>query len=86
MRERVGPFRSAHRCASARAHGSGHARRALRLSLALAGSPPSAKLLNPPARRDGREAEGARLESEAGHPHQAASTYLNVNSLKALVA
>ena len=34
-----------------------------RHSLALAGSPPSAKLLIPLARRDGREAEGARLES-----------------------
>lgn len=34
-----------------------------RHSLALAGSPPSAKLSIPLMRRDGREAEGARLES-----------------------
>jgi hypothetical protein len=38
-----------------------------RHSLALAGSPPSAKLSIPLDRRDGRVAEGARLETDSGH-------------------
>jgi hypothetical protein len=42
-----------------------------RQSLALAGSPPSAKLLIPLARRDVRVVEGARLESEACERHRA---------------
>ncbi|MCC7241951.1 MAG: tyrosine-type recombinase/integrase [Acidobacteria bacterium] len=42
-----------------------------RHSLRLAGSPPSAKLLIPLKRRDGRVVEGARLEGASGHLHGA---------------
>ena len=41
-----------------------------RHSLQLSGSPPSAKLLIPLARRDVRVVEGARLESESGDAHR----------------
>jgi hypothetical protein len=49
-----------------------------RHSLLLQGSPPSAQLLIPLARRDVRVVEGARLESETGSetkPLQSASTH-----------
>ena len=44
-----------------------------RHSLCLAGSPPSAKLLIPLARRDVRVVEGARLESAASEPRRGVS-------------
>lgn len=53
-----------------------------RHSLALAGSPPSAKLLIPLARRDGRAAEGARLESDSGDAHAVTLTHLAAYSIQ----
>lgn len=48
-----------------------------RHSLHLAGSPPSAKLLIPLARRDVRVVERARLGSASGNLHQATSSHPN---------
>jgi hypothetical protein len=55
-------------------------------SLALAGSPPSAKLLIPLARRDVRVVEGARLESHCGEQPQASPRHFIAQSLNDLAA
>ena len=57
-----------------------------RHSLRLAGSPPSAKLLIPLDRRDGRVAEGARLENEFGEPHRRTSKHSFVQSIQAFTS
>jgi integrase len=57
-----------------------------RHSLRFAGSPPSAKLLIPLARRDVRVVEGARLENEAGDAHRGTSKHAVVQSVQAFTS
>ena len=57
-----------------------------RHSLRLAGSPPSAKLLIPLARRDVRVLEGARLESDLGDAYRVIPKRLFAQSIQRLPA
>jgi hypothetical protein len=54
--------------------------------LLLQGSPPSAKLLIPLERRDVRVVEGARLESDAGHPQGVTLKHLFAHPIQRLPA